>query len=258
VGCCLATTISKFESPSEFQFPVFNFNQFGDAAMNPLARALLYKFLSRLFDYPRETLPPEIAADILLAAESCGVLKPFRVLLNRLRRLTADTLEQEYIRILGHVTRAEAPAYETSYGSPHAFQQTAELGDIAAFYRAHGLRPDGDERLDHISPELEFMAFLALKEANDPARAAEAREAQVQFLNDHLGRWAPAFAKRLTGRTYALAGRALEAFLQSEFEELGARPIAERSIDLSPVRFGPEGACFSCADQAQIKPEELL
>lgn len=232
----------------------------------PFARALLYKFFSRFFDYPREKLPPEIRADVLMAAEICGVKKPVRLLLRRLEDLSVEELEQDYIRVLGHVNRAELSAYETSYGVSHAFQQTAELGDIAAFYRAHGLRPDGDERLDHISPELEFMAFLTLKEVHDPARAPECRESEKQFLSEHLGRWAPAFAEKLrtlgTSRNaYALAARALEAFLREEFQELEAGPAAVRNVDLAPARFGPEGACFSCGagDGApQIKPEEMI
>jgi TorA maturation chaperone TorD len=234
------------------------------AANRALARALLYKLLSRLFDYPRLDLPTEIQTDVLLAASACGVEKPIRILLREWSRC-ADR-EREYVAALGHVTKDAAPAYETSYGVTHTFQQTAELSDIAAFYRAHGLQAAGDERLDHISPELEFMAILALKEANNPDRASESREAEKQFFEEHLGRWAPLFAEKLkAGRgrrdCYGLAARALEFFMAAEQKELNARPAPVRAVDVTPARFGPEGACFSCSlgeDQEKIRPKEMV
>ncbi len=229
----------------------------------PVARALLYKFLSRVFDYPLEPLPTHIETDVLLAAEACGVRKAFHALLDRVDKMSREKIEEEYIRVLGHVSRNDAPAYETAYGNLHTFQQTAELGDIAAFYRAHGVRAESGERPDHIGPELEFMAFLALKEANDAERAAEARESQKQFMTEHLGRWAMTFAQKLkkVDGPFELAARALEDFLKAECLELGAQPAAYRGIDVSPARFNPEGACFSCdlgENPAQIKPEEMV
>jgi TorA maturation chaperone TorD len=231
-----------------------------------MARAVLYKFLSRVFSYPRERIPEEILNQVQWSAGVCGVSRAFRLFLRRLKLAEPSELEEEYIRALGHVSNSEAPAYETGYGAAHAFQQTTELGDIAAFYRSQGLRPVGEERLDHISPELEFMAFLVFKETQSPDQVEITRDIEKKFLQDHLGRWAPVFAKRLQQRqpppgTYGLGASALNAFLKSEFAELGAAPQAARHVDTSPVRFGPDGACFTCGadpESPQTKPEEML
>jgi nitrate reductase assembly molybdenum cofactor insertion protein NarJ len=214
----------------------------------PLARSVLYKFLAKIFAYPREALSPGLGPEVVAAAADLGIEKPFRVLARRWLGLSRWALEDEYIRSVGHAAPATAPCHETGYGVAHAFQQTAELGDIAGFYRSQGLRAEGGERPDHLSVELEFMAFLALKEATNDDRAAEVRDVERKFLEEHLGRWAPMFAAALrsTGRSFALAGRALEDLVTFEFGELGTRPAAVRPLDVSPVRFAVEGACFSC------------
>ncbi len=57
--------------------------------------------------------------------------------------------------------------YETEYTTPDALYKAHQLADIAGFYRAFGLEmsTENRERPDHLAAELEFMHFLALKEA---------------------------------------------------------------------------------------------
>jgi TorA maturation chaperone TorD len=70
-------------------------------------------------------------------------------------------------RLFGHTVRGEVPAYETEYGDEALFQQPQELSDLGGFMQAFGLklRPDAHERIDHVSCECEFLAFLGYKEA---------------------------------------------------------------------------------------------
>jgi TorA maturation chaperone TorD len=140
------------------------------------------------------------------------------------------------------------PPYETQYGAPHVFAQSEELADVGAFYRACGLASPAKERLDHVSVELEFMSFLALKEAyarfqGEEARVGETRELQAKFLADHLGRWAPAFLARFEPRWPDLSGR-LRDWIGRECEALGARPAALRAIDVRQAS-GPDEP-FDC------------
>ena len=82
-------------------------------------------------------------------------------------------------------------------------QQSDVLADLGGFYNAFGVAPrEGKERLDHISIQLEFLYLVTFKEARarEEGKALEAeicRLAQAAFFEDHLGRWAPIFAKRL-------------------------------------------------------------
>ncbi len=121
-----------------------------------------------------------------------------------------EELIAEHSRLFEPRSKLQVPPYETEYTlaeSPqHALSQPAHLSDIAGFYKAFGLaiseeRPD---RVDHIATELEFMHVLALKESmaveGDETEHIEiARDAQLKFMNDHLGRWTGQFRDRMAG-----------------------------------------------------------
>lgn len=133
----------------------------------------------------------------------------------------------------------ECPPYETEYGSPHVFAQSGELADIAGFYRAFGLAAPATERVDHLAVELEFLSFLAFKEAwavnnGETERTGELREIQAKFLADHLARWAPAFATRFEARDAPLAGE-LRTWIRKELAAFGIEPSGIRPVDLRPA-----------------------
>jgi len=119
-----------------------------------------------------------------------------------------EGLVAEHSRLFEPRSKLQVPPYETEYTlaeSPqHALSQPAHLSDIAGFYKAFGLaiseeRPD---RVDHIATELEFMHVLAYKESiaveSDEKEHIEiVRDAQLKFMNDHLGRWTGQFRDRM-------------------------------------------------------------
>ncbi len=126
----------------------------------------------------------------------------------------------------------EAPPYETQYGAGNIFAQSQELADVAAFYRACGLAVRSGERPDHLALELEFMGFLALKEAyalladrSDQAR--EVRRMARTFFSEHLGRWAESFLDRFEPRAPEEARR-LRRWLRTDRRLLGLS-AADRS-----------------------------
>ena len=143
--------------------------------------------------------------------EEGNMLDPF---INRLEKavdsLDYEGLAAEHSRLFEPRSKLQVPPYETEYTlaeSPqHALSQPAHLSDIAGFYKAFGLaiseeRPD---RVDHIAAELEFMHVLALKESvaveGDETEHIEiVRDAQLKFMNDHLGRWTGQFRDRMAG-----------------------------------------------------------
>jgi putative dimethyl sulfoxide reductase chaperone len=148
---------------------------------------------------------------------------------------TTDGLSEDYGDIFGHALSRDCPPYETEYAGAHIFMQSSELADIGGFYAAYGLAIDETqhERLDHISPELEFMHVLCEREAyalnNDRDEQAEAcSQTQGQFIEDHLGRWGTYFAQLLAtrgaGTVYGHTAPILEWFLSWETEYLDATP----------------------------------
>ncbi len=164
----------------------------------------------------------------------------------------------DYVAAIGHAARGSSPINEIEYGDLKAdpLFQPHRLADLGAFYRAFGmeLRSEGGERHDHLSVQLEFMAVLAGQEAHalglgatDEAIAVN-RDAQRLFMREHLGRWSPAFARRLRAAVGdGLLGRftnLLLAFVESECRRLEIPAGAEDLL----LRPADEGAalCDSC------------
>ena len=222
-----------------------------DAAATALARAFLHQFLARSFAYPEpetwawmhsESTKSLLRAAVLSLAGDAASEWPELLdgLLAELQSYRFDALHDDYILAIGHAARGSCPINEIEYGDLKAdpLFQPHRLANLAAFYRAFGveLGTGANERLDHISVELEFMAVLAAQEATarqQPApEAVEGMavclEAQRKFLRDHLGRWSPTFTRRLRamvgdGPLGRLALVAL-AFIQDECRRAGVQP----------------------------------
>lgn len=165
-------------------------------------------------------------------------------------------LDAAYGRLFGHTARGPVPPYETEYGEDSPFLPPREMSDLAAFFRAFGLRvrPDSRERPDHIACECEFMLVLARKEAHALEVGAGdmlegTRHAARRFLRDHLGRWAPAFGRRLSAKDhdgfYGRLGALSAAFVAAECRRVGvpAGPdvlrLRSAEPDAAPMACGP-------------------
>lgn len=170
------------------------------------------------------------------------------------------TRQQNFDGLFGHTGRPTVPPYETEYGDDTLFERPQELSDLAGFLRAFGLKIGcvTRERIDHISCELEFLAFMARKEAhaietNDREMTDETRKATRLFLRDHLGRFVPSFAHRVMradpdGFYGRLAGLCLE-LVKTECARFAvpAGPdllrLREPIDDKAPMACGSAGDC---------------
>jgi TorA maturation chaperone TorD len=159
-----------------------------------------------------------------------------------------EALEASFGRVFGHTARGAVPAYETEYGEDSLFQPMQEMSDLAAFFRAFGLAlgPAAHERIDHISCECEFLLVLTRKEAyalerDDPAMLDATRRAARLFLRDHLGRWAPAFGRKLAledqGGFFGALGALCADFITHECARFGV-PAGPQFLRLRSVSLG--------------------
>jgi DMSO reductase family type II enzyme chaperone len=206
-------------------------------------RAVLYRLCATALGYPA---PGHLAEVTRLAHAAQGAQGPLVSRLAALASAAASAHESqvgaEYVLLFDGAARC-AP-YEGAYGPPQMAGKAAQLADIAGFYRAFGLESTGvqPDVEDHIAAELEFMSALALKEAWAVAEghhehADVSREASAAFLNDHLGRWAPAFAERLNDVSQVDYYRAVTGVLQpwivADAEALGVvlPPLAPAGAD---------------------------
>ncbi len=114
------------------------------------------------------------------------------------QQLNLDTWIAEYNYLFeGNVT---CPINESGYIRR---DKGAILADIAGFYSAFGfkLSDDANEKVDHLTAELEFMAMLLVKLVQAPDEENAARtthDALGSFSFDHLGEWLPSFCEQIT------------------------------------------------------------
>ena len=241
-----------------------------------LARAFVYRTLAQAFEYPsleswRSLTSPEsiCAFEAAIAAlQNPGVELATAELRDQLPGCDGDLYHDAYVAVFGHAARGSVPMNEIEFGEPKAdaLFQPHRLADLAAFYRAFGLNmaDDAGERQDHLCVELEFMSVLAAKEAYalDGQVGGEAllacRESQRDFLREHLGRWAPAFARMLMTRAgpglLSAFAMLLRTFVEGECARLGvvagsdhlvvrqADEDAERLCEGCGLQKGPPGA----------------
>lgn len=117
------------------------------------------------------------------------------------------------------------------YGSCYLEEEHRVMGDstmeVGNFYREWGLdlAPDTKDLPDHIAIELEFMNFLAHRQAQACADGkAEEGESLEGAQRDFMVRWLLPFAKAMTARIaeatevpfFQLLGKALLTFLQEQ------------------------------------------
>lgn len=178
-----------------------------------------------------------------------------RRLLNVLDSATLPNLTRQYELTFGHAVQGGAPPYELEYGEEHSHRQPQELSDISAFYAAFGLRTatSAHERVDHIGTECEFLHYLLYKQAcaadedaDEQVRVCE--EAGRRFLADHLGRWGPAFALRLTRAAgdewLGIVGALLLGWLAQECARMDV-PLGSCDLPLRSPKEQDEG-CAAC------------
>jgi putative dimethyl sulfoxide reductase chaperone len=234
-----------------------------------MARSFIYRFLAQAYQDPTEEGWHWLCAADCQASFKAAVRAPgaaTSTLVERAGLLAAqfkpESFEQfltSYLAAFGHAARGRCPLNEIEYGDIKAdpLFQPHRLADLAAFYRAFGLEAgeDADERQDHICLELEFLCVLTAKEAYalehqlDPEDLEMGRDAQRSFLREHLGRWIPAFTRRLArlagdGALGALANLT-GAFVEAECARFGITPGSEDLL-LRPVDAAADSMCGSC------------
>jgi DMSO reductase family type II enzyme chaperone len=226
-----------------------------------VARSFFHRFLAKAFEDPNpENWDWLCASDtrqsVSAASNACGISA---LAGSAFQPAQYQSFHDAYVATFGHAARGGCPPNEIEYGDIKAdpLFQPHRLADLAAFYRAFELEvtEDAGERHDHICLELEFMCVLAAKEAYalehqlDADQLAQCRDAQKKFLREHLGRWTPAFTRRLAAATNEPTLQALaeftRTFIESECARFCLKPGSEE-LSLRPVDEIADRICDSC------------
>jgi DMSO reductase family type II enzyme chaperone len=244
-----------------------------------IARSFVYRFLAQAFQDPTEEGWGRLtdvnchnmleSAVRILTANTPLLAQTVATLRSQLVPALFESFLGTYLAAFGHAARGRCPLNEIEYGDIKAdpLFQPHRLADLAAFYRAFGLEvaEEADERQDHLCLELEFMCVLTAKEAYalehqlDSESLSLCRGAQKRFLREHLGRWAPAFARRLARMAadspLGSLANFTRAFIEADCARFGVPPGSEDLL-LRPVNEAAESMCNSCG-VTQLPPGAL-
>ncbi len=236
-----------------------------------LCRGILYDALALGFRHPAEETLARLGSveGIGSLADAAAVLDP--ELPDRVWKLAGraddpEALSSAFRVLFGHTARGAVPPYETEYGVEGLFLQPQEMGDIGGFFRAFGLVVDAasHERTDHIGCECEFLRFLCQKEAyaldtEDEGMLQEIRKAQCLFLKDHLGRFGPAFGRRVaredSGGFYGALGELCAAFIEVECRRANV-PAGPEQLQLRSAL--PDNVPMACGTGEELLQVEGL
>ncbi len=196
-------------------------------------RAEVYAFLSRSVQYPRETVSCGLLGHVQFDDE---MLEVARIDVVDASAGDLASLQASHRVLFPAVESQDSPSYETAYSRHDVFRQAHVMADVAGFYRAHGLTVGGSkkDRQDGIGPELEFMGFVAAKQAfaveSGNSDASDlCVDTQKSFLRDHLGAWGPEYGNRMAAVSahafYIALGRFIAAWLRTDMERLGVVPL---------------------------------
>jgi putative dimethyl sulfoxide reductase chaperone len=237
-----------------------------------LARSQCYRVISFLFRHPSVTKDCfSVEEDVPKLGDAIGIIKladkarlkdSFKKLIREIGKTSPTERIRQYENCFGHTAHGPVPYYELEYGEEHTHRQPQQLGDIAAFYNAFGLKINAKihERVDHISVECEFMQFLIYKEAyalqhNGEEKAQICREASCRFLRDHLGLWVPAFTLRLSkfagqGLMKQIADFAF-AFVVQDCRQSGISP-GTYDLPIRAVTEQEDSGCMTCSSKPDL------
>ncbi len=193
------------------------------------ARSSLYRRLAEAFGFPTPGLVDAVASRrflIELLSEASNL--PFDLVLGAEAEAALgdaasshEELQQEYIRLFEvGPGRPPCPLYEGS----HRSGRLKIMEELVRFYEHFGLRPQPGDQPDHVCAEMEFMHYLAFKEAaalSSDGRTEAFILGQRDFLGRHLCRWLP----RLRGRLEGLEPPPFYRALASVADEFAARDL---------------------------------
>ena len=222
------------------------------SSLAPLLRGDLYRALALALDYP-STETSAVLETLLADLQASGAVgevelpAPLPALASTWSARSAPELQARFHRLFD--TQGSLGYCESAW---RHVDRGAILRDVTGFYRAFGFAAAGAEgQPDSIRHELAFMSYLAYKEwfASEHGwteRAAVTRDAEVEFLADHLGLWAGTFAARLSeagsGTEYSHIAELLGAWIAAECRRfdisMSSAPVAPQPAGADPLHGG--------------------
>ncbi len=195
------------------------------------ARSSFYAHLSRAIAFPQPEFHTEVREGRWLETQAAHLAAlPYRLSGGAAGGWRApadyDRYQTEYIRLfeVGSRGASSCPLHAGHYTG----DRLRAMEELVRFYNFFGLRLSPGLMPDHITVELEFMHFLAFKEAEARKTGGDVDShvrAQRDFLQRHLASWWPVLVAAVKQQRPLPFYRALVAllarFLDAEGKHLG-------------------------------------
>ncbi len=209
-------------------------HQLPNEVSDALRLASEWRLLGALFARPTASWRRELTA----AREECSNAD--------LRQAAGAALEQAAEGVYHSIFGPGGPAAPREASYRTTLQLGYLLAELEAYYGAFAYEPDSHEPIDHVAAEIDFVAFLRLKEALARAngRLDEAdivRSAVEAFLAEHLSAIAEPLCKSLQHSGFAYLEQASQLLLQ----RVGP-PRATAGPALADELVQIEDASFAC------------
>lgn len=192
------------------------------------ARAAVYQGLGQIFSTPDESTYQDAVQgkwpeNLREAAELLAFDFDFGV------AALADSVPQqdfeaEFLRLFEVGDGANGPVAPIFGGAYGGGDRRKQMEEVVRFFEYFGLKASGDETRppDHLATELEFMQYLAFKEAASPSPrlSASYHRAQEDFLERQMVSWLPTFAAKVEESNglpiWVWASRTAAEFVQAD------------------------------------------
>lgn len=167
------------------------------------ARAAVYQVLGKIFGVPDGTaykaaLEGKWAEQLREAGSLLAFDFDFGVAALS-ESVSQQDFEAEYLRLFEVANGTDAPAAPIFGGLYGGGDRRKQMEEVVRFFEYFGLKAAANDVRppDHLATELEFMQFLAFKEAASPSPrlSASYHRAQEDFLERQLVTWVPTFAE---------------------------------------------------------------
>ena len=199
------------------------------------SRAGIYRLLSMMYlkEVSEEFLKTLKSEEIIDAFNELGV-DFSKILFDKSEDKLLDELATEYAALF--IVPGGIPPYESVRLKGMLCQEPE--WQVRDFYKRCGLIVKEENKIfsDHLGMELEFMAYLADKEAdawksNGEKTAGQWSSMQKEFFASHLGKWVFSFLKDMDKCAfhpfYKEVSKLTRSFLDVEKEDFGVKQILD-------------------------------
>jgi TorA maturation chaperone TorD len=169
----------------------------------------LYNAMSQVVNcfYPPEH---ELVKSLQPLPEVAGLLDPAMAeianrMLAEFKNQSLDELLKEYSRLFIGPFQLEAPPFGSVYLESEGRLMGQSTSEVKRMYKECGLdlSPDFKSPPDHVTAELEFVAYLGLQEnsSQDEDQKKFYQQQRALFVHRHIGYWFPLLADNIEKHT---------------------------------------------------------